>query len=55
MTPEIATQLADHHARIESCEVSGKRVEERVDRLIFLLIATLLTSVAGLVVGLLKH
>ncbi len=54
MTPEIATQLADHHARIEDCEATGRRVEERVDKLIFLLITTLLTSVAGLIVGLLK-
>lgn len=52
MTPEIAAEFADHNARITSCEGADKRVEARLDKLIFLMIGTLMSAVGGLVVGL---
>lgn len=55
MTPEIASQLADHQARISACEAADTRVEERLDKLIFLVISTLIASIGALVVGILKH
>jgi hypothetical protein len=35
MSPEVATQLADHHARIEAVENSQERIEGKLDKLIF--------------------
>jgi hypothetical protein len=62
MTPEIATQLANHNARITACEheqqdlrQDNKTVADRLDKLLFLMLGTLVSAVAALVVGILKH
>ena len=33
MTPEIATYLSDHHARIVNLETAKERLEEKIDRI----------------------
>lgn len=55
MTPEIATQLADHNARIHACEAENRTTSERLDKLLFLMLGSLAATVATLVVSILKH
>ena len=49
MTPEIATYLSDHHARIVNLETAKERLEEKIDKLINWVMGTLATALLGVI------
>jgi len=56
--PDYARELANHDARIESVEKRQDGFEKRFDKLLTLIICTLIASVGGLLgilVQLLRH
>jgi hypothetical protein len=55
MNQDIAAILARHEERLDSQEEGQKRIEGKLDKLLFGMLGTLVTALAGLLALLLKH